>query len=308
MRVARLANNPIITRDVAVALERDGRNVNGPSLIRVPAWVSNPLARYYLYFAHHDGTSIRLALADALDGPWRIHEPGTLQLDQTPFNRHIASPDAHVDEAGKRIVMYYHGCCNKDPAIPWPQYSCVATSCDGVSFESRREPLCQSYLRMFTWRGRHYGIAMPGELYRSADGLTNFEARPGVLRQVLSETGRRPGDHPVRPRHFAVQVRGDTLWVFFSRIGDCPERILLTRIALEEDWLRWCPAEPVTLLEPEQPWEGVDAPLQPSAGGLSYDRVRQVRDPAIYEEAGRTWLLYTIAGEAGLAIAELHDT
>lgn len=27
---------------------RDGENINGPSLIRVPAWVKNPLGRYYL--------------------------------------------------------------------------------------------------------------------------------------------------------------------------------------------------------------------------------------------------------------------
>ena len=31
----------------------DGENINGPSLIRVPSWVKNPLGRYYLYVAHH---------------------------------------------------------------------------------------------------------------------------------------------------------------------------------------------------------------------------------------------------------------
>ncbi|NET62179.1 MAG: hypothetical protein F6K47_40550, partial [Symploca sp. SIO2E6] len=32
-----------------------GSNINGPSLIRVPEWIENPLGRYYLYFAHHQG-------------------------------------------------------------------------------------------------------------------------------------------------------------------------------------------------------------------------------------------------------------
>ncbi len=40
---------------------------------------------------------IRLAYADQLTGPWRIYQPGTLQLSQAPGARgHIASPDVHV--------------------------------------------------------------------------------------------------------------------------------------------------------------------------------------------------------------------
>ena len=33
--------------------------------------------------------------------------------------------------------------------------------------------------------------------------------------------------------------------------------------------------------------------------------VNQIRDPAIYEEGGRVWLLYAVKGEGGLGIAEL---
>ena len=42
----------------------DGDNINGPSLIKVPGWVENPLGKYYLYFANHDGKYIRLAYSD----------------------------------------------------------------------------------------------------------------------------------------------------------------------------------------------------------------------------------------------------
>jgi hypothetical protein len=41
-----------------------GDNINGPAAIRVPEWIENPLGNYYLYFAHHQGTYIRLAYAD----------------------------------------------------------------------------------------------------------------------------------------------------------------------------------------------------------------------------------------------------
>jgi hypothetical protein len=33
--------------------------------------------------------------------------------------------------------------------------------------------------------------------------------------------------------------------------------------------------------------------------------VNQLRDPAIFEEDGRVFLLYAVAGEAGIAIAEV---
>ena len=61
--VRRSAANPIIRPHMDA---RMGANVQGPSLIRVPDWVKNPLGRYYLYFADHKGSYIRLAVADAV--------------------------------------------------------------------------------------------------------------------------------------------------------------------------------------------------------------------------------------------------
>jgi len=65
----RFQDNPILTPQSSPSL---GTNLNGPSLIRVPAWLERPLERYYLYFAHHRGTFIRLAYADRLSGPWHV--------------------------------------------------------------------------------------------------------------------------------------------------------------------------------------------------------------------------------------------
>jgi hypothetical protein len=36
-----------------------------------------------------------------------------------------------------------------------------------------------------------------------------------------------------------------------------------------------------------------------------YGAVNQLRDPAIYEEGGRVYLLYAVKGEGGIGIAEL---
>ena len=68
--VKRFKNNPIIYPNMDESL---GINIAGPSLIRVPNWIKNPLGRYYLYFSAHKGDYIRLAYADQLEGPWQIY-------------------------------------------------------------------------------------------------------------------------------------------------------------------------------------------------------------------------------------------
>src|SRR5207302_608173 len=50
--VYRLPGNPIVSPKSDASI---GTNINGPSLIRVPGWVPNPLGAYYLYFAAHNG-------------------------------------------------------------------------------------------------------------------------------------------------------------------------------------------------------------------------------------------------------------
>src|SRR5712664_903616 len=106
VRAVRLTQNPIVTPASSPTL---GENINGPSLIVVPSWVERPLGRYYLYFSHHAGKFIRLAYADRISGPWKIFEPGTLRLDQAPncFD-HVASPDVHVENDRRQILMYFH--------------------------------------------------------------------------------------------------------------------------------------------------------------------------------------------------------
>lgn len=66
MIAIRCPSNPIIRPEMDRSI---GGNINGPSLIRAPYWLPNRLGKYYLYFAHHRGTYIRLAYADHLAGP-----------------------------------------------------------------------------------------------------------------------------------------------------------------------------------------------------------------------------------------------
>ena len=322
IRVRRLLDRPIIAPGMD---GRMGANIEGPSLIRAPDWLPGRLGRYYLYFADHKGDYIRLAYADRLKGPWKIYGPGSLQLAQSGLptwsppvppdaearlaasgaaNRarpgtpgipsllddatlpHIASPDVHVDDGGQRIVMYYHGL-----EAFGVQRSRVAVSRDGIDFRNVGGPLGAPYMRVFRHGGYHYAMAMPGLFSRSRGGFTDFEAGPRLF---------GPDQ-----RHSALLKRGDRLHVFWTRVGDAPERIYVSTIHLAPDWMAWTASEPVEVLRPARPWEGAGLPLVPSYRSAVNHPVNQLRDPAIYEEGGRTWLIYAVKGEGGLGIAEL---
>ncbi len=318
IEVRRLLDRPIIGPELHPSI---GVNIQGPSLIRVPDWVPGRLGRYYLYFADHKGSYIRLAHADDLAGPWTVHAPGSLRLENSLFpteplvptpgelaafearyrargaaishdvlseitTPHIASPDVHVDHANRRIVMYYHGL--ESVGV---QVTRAATSGNGIDFTPHPEVLSKSYLRVFRHRGMVYGMAMPGQFHRSSDGFGGFEDGPLLFNPNM--------------RHAALLMRGDTLFVFWTQVGDAPESILLSRIDISGDWMGWKDGPPITVLRPERAWEGAEAPLVPSIRSTAYGIVNQLRDPAVHEEDGRLFLLYAVAGESGIAIGEV---
>ena len=316
--VTRLLDRPLIGPDIHPSV---GENIQGPSLIRVPDWLPNKMGNYYLYFADHKGRYIRLAYADSITGPWQIYEPGSLQIGDSHFTPtrpviskerldelvearrasgvqvshdlameltepHIASPDVHVDEDNEQIIMYFHGL--EGPGF---QHSRVATSTDGVHFSAQEENIGRSYMRIFAWQGMSYAISMPGQFYRSANGLTDFEQGPLLFTPNM--------------RHSAVIVRDETLYVFWTRVGDAPESILLSTINISYDWDMWQESEEQTLLSPETDWEGADATVEPSVRSTAYGHVNQLRDPSLFEEDGTTYLLYAIAGESGIGLARV---
>ena len=285
MKIKRSDSNPLIHPGLSNTL---GGNINGPSLIEAPDWLPDRLGKYYLYFAHHIGSFIRLAYSDRLEGPWNIYKPGTLHIEQSHCYNHVASPDVHVDDARQEIRMYYHGW-----VADRVQKTKVAISRDGLHFEASPESLGQPYFRVFQWQGYHYAVGMPGIFYRSRDGLTGFEQGPTLFKSNM--------------RHTALAIDGDTLRVFYTNAADCPERIFLSTVDIGGDWSQWRASDPVQILEPETEYEGADLEPAPSARGAVLERARQLRDPGIYRENGKTYLLYSVAGEQGIAIATIEE-
>ncbi len=323
LRIERIGSGPLIEPTTHRSI---GANIQGPSLVAVPDWVEKPLGRYYLYFADHKGSYIRMAYSDDVAGPYTVYEPGTLQLSESHFptepipctdeqlerisshyqkalgalgvgtaqsvhsditTPHVASPDVHVDHDEQRFIMYFHGL---ESLVD--QQSRVAVSADGLSFEAEPTLMKGTYLRAFDVEGQRYCLTMPGNFWKLGPGLADAEPGPQLFDANM--------------RHSAVVVRGDILHVLYTIVGDAPERIVHSQIDVSRPWAQWANTEPTEVLRPELDWEGADQPCVPSLRSVAPGRVNQLRDPALFHEHGRDYLLYAIAGESGIALAEIH--
>jgi hypothetical protein len=204
----------------------------------------------------------------------------------------------HVDNLRREILMYFHCPAGRPGQVEIDeQKTFLATSRDGLRFSSGTAPLGPAYFRVFRRGNYYYALVRGGLLLRSKNLRSAFEPGPTLI----------PPDRRRMLRHAAVDVKGDTLRVYYSRIGDRPERILLSEVRMSGDWSSWRGSEPLTVLGPEKDYEGADRPFDVSQPDEAPGRVRQLRDPAIFREDGKTYLLYSIAGESGIAVAELRE-
>ena len=191
--------------------------------------------------------------------------------------------------------MYVHGLESLGA-----QHTRVATSTDGRTFRAAPELLGPSYFRVFAFDGWWYALAMPGLFLRSRDGRTGFETGPTLFEPDMRHSAVRVLDDPV--------LGGPVLEVFWTRVGDAPERILRSRVDLRGDWWDWSEVgEAEEVHRPERPWEGADAPMIPSVRGAVAAPVNQLRDPCVFVDDGRTFLFYAVAGESGIGVVELTE-
>ncbi len=153
-------------------------------------------------------------------------------------------------------------------------------------------PLGRYHLYFADHKGRYIRLAYPNVVLRSRDGLRDFEAGPAPLDPAS--------------RHGAALPQGHVLHVVWTRLGDAPERNFHGTIDLAEDWRDWRLSEPTEVLRPERRWEGGDLPLKPSAAGAAEAPVNELRDPCLFEDSARVFLLYSGAGEGAIGIAELN--
>ena len=284
-----------------------GNNVNGPSLIKTPNWLPNCLGRYYLYFGHHFGQNIRMAFSNDLTGPWIVYKGGILDLKETPFTQerpnvkqpqwateegidglypHIASPDVHINASEKSLEMFFHGLDHDGE-----QRSLCALSNDGLTWWVQSERINQTYLRVFNYKNKRYALGCGGQILKqNSDGI--FQLGPWSF-----------GDRG--HRHAGVLVRGDNLYVVWTRIGDTPEHILYSTIGMSYDWRDWRATEGQVILKPKFDWEGANLPISTSTVGGLTKQEHALRDPFLFEQSEEVYIVYTGGGENSIGIAKL---
>ena len=179
------------------------------------------------------------------------------------------------------------------------QYSQLAESIDGINFSVTPNLTKESYLRVFHYKGYFYALGRLGRLLRTKNLYDSFELGPNPFKET---------SYADRVRHVALELKGKTLYVYFSAMGDEPEHIVMSTINLSEDWTQWKSSEPIKVLEPEKSYECAKLPIQRSIEGLAHQKVRALRDPFIFKENKSTFLFYSICGEQGIAAAKLTVT
>jgi len=292
----RLEGNPVIRPEMFS--NSDGGNINGPSLIRAPDWLHVKLGNFYLYFGHHQGEYIRMAYADRLEGPWSIYKGGVLRLAAVPrASGHLASPDVVVLNHERIIRMYFHTYLDNK------QKTLAAISKNGLLFEVRAGPvLGKAYFKAIQWRQQWVGIASDGRLYGSPDGIKPYipiDNAPCIVDKLPKPNASL--------RHCAL--RGGTNWIeiYYTLIGDCPERVWRCRISVTDDG-KWVYGPHEIILEPKYWWEGAELPKVASKKGMALAMENGVRDPAIVELEANAFITYAVAGEAGIGVALLEET
>ena len=281
-----------------------GQNINGPTCVEMPDWFTARLGRFHLYFADHLGKYIKLAFCDTVDGQWSI--AGSQALDLRYFKDaydHIASPDVLLDEERQLLILYFHARARSKGREQWTFAMCLDKN--GRVVEIIDVPLAPFYLRVFRHNGEVFGLSKGGLCWRSPDGLTPFSRGTNIINPNRSDDLWQNQNGDVR--HVAVDLRGTNLDVYFTRIGDKPERIFWGTVDIsEKDWKSWAMGEVTELMRPEEEYEGVNTPLTPSHSGPSLQMENALRDPFFFRLDDKKYLFYSVAGEKGIGLAKLR--
>lgn len=324
--------------------QKDGSNINGPSVIKLPDWLPvekrvNKKAKYYLYFAHHHGKYIRLAWAKKVTGPYHLvqdsplygsYKDAVLHLDadyldagKTKIVNHVASPVVVVDHTNKLFKLYFHSpsrlkANNKNIG----QQTFFATSEDGLEFNDNIVPLYLGsfYFSPFQVRNRWYAFANHGYIYEAPKygeiavpmGFNSIKPlwtlKKDFFKNVIHEYCVKNNIQPeFGVRHLSQIVKGNTLYVFFSSRDDTPERLYCTKVDISnKDFRKWKAKDLTLVMTAEEDWEGGNLPPKKSTNGFAPQPVNEIRDTFIFEaDNGNLYLFYCAGGERGIGVASL---
>lgn len=283
-------------------LLKSWKNINGPVCFKIPSWVKNPIGKFYLIFADHKGEYLRLAYSNNINSKWKISKHKILQL--TKSNKiiydHIASPEIYLDTLNKEIILYFH---SRSKRLGREQVTFVATSKNGINYKLKHlNPIAPFYFRIFKHKNFYYGLTKGGDLFKSKCKFRKFKFQKNIFNKYEDKYHNKRGSI----RHLCLLKREEYLEVFFTKIGDKPERIYRGILKLLYNQKNWKITNIEEILRPTKVYEGSKIKLEKSEPGPSKKIENAVRDPYILNDNNKTYLFYSIKGEKGIALAKIN--
>lgn len=277
-------------------------NINGPSCLRTPNFIKNPLGKYLLYFAHHAGKFIRIAYSDEIFTNWKIlnHRINKVS-EKTIFHDHVASPDLYVDNVENKIYMFFHSRIKGSRM----QQTFLSKSNDGINFELVGDSLdLPFYFRHVITETKTFAVTKGGNMY--VNSISPIISAWRALNNINSGNSNEEVMHNKfgSIRHVSLIYYMKTLIVFYTKIGDAPERIYAAKIEENEKGL-WLISKEFEITRPELNFEGVNLNITASVSGPSLQEENSLRDPYVLQDGENYYIFYACAGESGIAVGKL---
>ena len=274
-----------------------GKNLTGPSVMKVPQWVDEPLGAYYMYFANHIGKEIRLAFANDPLGPWEVYSKPVLELSELKGAlRHVASPEAVIDWGSRQFYLFVHS----PIADSRGQKTFTTVSDDGSLFyQIGNGPTIDfPYVRVFHWDSQFWAVGRHSRSYL----LFSSDTPEG---EWLPQGSLPLGENV---RHVGLKVFESTLLVAFSRVEESPESIYMVALDLThfERNSVFGSAPVGCLVSAVYPFEGAALdPVASEPGPQKLMIANDVRDPDLFIDDGAVYLFYSVGGERGIAAGHI---
>lgn len=305
------SNNEKIAKRHGVIIDTDfafdwiGENINGPTVVRLHGSFKKKIGfKFLLLFAHHEGEFIRLLGSNSIIDRWRLIPEKLLDLKRNfEFHDHVASPDAHYLKKKNELIIFFHSreLGSRD------QKTYIASFRDSLSVSpSIYSTNLPFYARIFLIKGVAYALTKGGNLFEAADmNLRNWTPLINIF------TGQGSLDDIYQNqygsvRHLCVVKHKNTHLVFYTIIGDSPEKIWASRLIVDQTKGFYSAIGKTLILLPSENYEGSQIDLKNSKSGPSLFPENAVRDPFVYKSRRNYFLFYSIKGEFGIALASLN--
>lgn len=301
--------------------------INGPMPIYVRSWMNEYYHRYslLLFASSHTASGdeevdLKVMGLELNKETWKCLHSFSLRRKEHLRCNSLHSPSIAVDEEQQRLYMYIHGHgCHGAKQQP----TLLFTSHDGLSWDFdqaklRRPPYLLwdlFYLSAPRYSPRddfYYAIAKTQEDSIGSAVLCRSKSLHGPFEQgpILMKGGRHMDMY--------IHPGSSDMYVFFTLIGDAPERILLGMIDRSpasggsHNWLDWKFLPGPIIIQPEYEFEHGNAPLKPSKPGPGLTVLNEIRDPHFLPHNDTDlkklsgFLFYTVQGEQKLAMSTLQ--